>query len=515
MATNSKLKVLFVCAEVAPFSSVGGLSQVAYFLTKSLQKLNVDVRIFSIKYGQNDQKKYPLKKITELAVKTNEAPGNPGTPDTLNCDVFLYQKNKDSVPVYLIENEEYFSKRANVYGYSDDHIRFGLLSKAALEFIRTSKDFIPDVIHTNDWHTGYLIDLLRHDPVYAQNPHMKKIATLLSVHNIYQGVFNFSQASEMDFDDGKSPLASFFSERFYKQNPLKRGIMYADIVNTVSENYVHELMTEEYGGGLHNLFKELRGKVYGVLNGLDTADFNPITDKIIKKNYSKTNLANRSVNKTDLQQQFGLEKNPHIPLLGFVGRLDSQKGIDLVKREIEFIVDELNAQFIIVGPSGSEDAEFFSNLEKKYPGKVGTHLMFDSILPRKVFSGADVILMPSRYEPGGIVAIEALRYGCVPIVRATGGLADSVVNYDPQKNVGYGFSFKQFTAESFLTAVVRATEVYKNRAEWNRIVRRAMEIDFSWPKSAEKYLDLYDRAIEFRKEALEPNPSPAFRPLYS
>lgn len=506
---DKNLKVLFVCAEVAPFSSVGGLSQVSYFLTKALKELGVDVRIITPKYGVVDKTKYSTKVILpKLQVPTGENHPTDQTPKHIECAIELYQPNKKSVPVYFIENDEYYQKRANVYGYSDDHIRFGLLSKTAVEFIKTG-EFVPDIIHNNDWHTGYLPDYLRHDPK------LKKIATLLSVHNIYQGSFDFNHASEMDYDDGKSPLESFFSDRFYKQNALKRGIMYSDVVNTVSESYVRELMTEEYGGGLQNLFKELRGKLYGILNGLDTTDFNPSTDKLIKNNFSKSDLTSRKYNKLDLQKQFGLEERSDLPLLAFVGRLDHQKGIELIKKELEFILEELDCQFIIVGPGNPNDADFFDNLSKKFPGRVGSHLMFDTILARKTFSGADMILMPSKYEPGGIVAIEALRYGCIPIVRATGGLADTVKNFDPSNSSGYGFTFKQFTPESFLTAVVRATEAFRNKTEWARLIKRAMEQDFSWQKSAEKYIDLYERAIKFKKESQEENPSPAFKPQYS
>lgn len=291
--------------------------------------------------------------------------------------------------------------------------------------------------------------------------------------------------------------------------------MFSDVVNTVSENYVRELMTEEYGGSLHNLFKELRGKLYGILNGLDTTAFNPATDKIIKKTFSSKTISNRQENKTDLQKHFGLDVNADTPLLSFVGRLDHQKGLELIKNEIEFIIDELNCQFIIVGPTGGTEVDFFSQLEKKYPGRVGAHLMFDSLLPRKVFSGADMMLMPSRYEPGGIVAIEAMRYGCVPIVRATGGLADSVENFDSRKNTGYGFSFKKFSPESFLTAIVRATEIYRNKKEWASIVRRAMTRDFSWDSAAKKYIELYVRAKELRRESQNPNQTITPRPMYS
>jgi len=509
------LKVLFVCAEVAPFSSVGGLSQVAYFLTRALKNLGVDIRIFTPMYGTVDPAQYPTKiVIASLKVPTGEQPPSSNQhPCEIECSVQMYQPTKNAVPVYFLMNEEYYQKRSNVYNYSDDHVRFGLLSRAALEFAKVS-DFIPDVIHTNDWHTGYLIDMLRHDDRYKKSAKLKKIATILSVHNIFQGMYDFANAGEMDFDDGKSLLDSFFSERFIKQNSLKRGIMYADVVNTVSETYVHELLEAEYGAGLENLFRELRGKLYGILNGLDTADFNPTTDKIIKQQYSKKNLDLREINKADLQKHFGLEVNAKIPLLSFVGRLDAQKGLRLLSTELEFIIEELGAQFIIVGSGDQSFHELFTELEKKYPGKVGVHLMRDFILPRKVFAGADMILIPSKYEPGGIIAVEAMRYGCIPIVRATGGLADSVVNYDPQTDIGYGFTFKKFTPESLLTAVVRAIETFKNPPRWKKIVQRSMSVDFSWKKSAEQYLKLYQRAREFRTEAISVNPPSAFRPLY-
>lgn len=509
------LKVLFVCAEVAPFSSVGGLSQVAYFLCRALRKLGVDVRIFTPRYGIIDSTKYRFKTILpKLSVPTGEIEKPSHQPTHIDCSILVHVDGRSEVPVYFLENEEYYQKRANVYNYSDDPIRFGLLSRGAVEFIKAGY-FVPDIVHANDWHTGYLFDYLRHDTAYKDDPHLKRIASLLSIHNIYQGLFDFTNASEMDFDDGKSQLVSFFSDRFIKQNSLKRGVMYSDLANTVSETYAKELLSEDYGGGLENLFRELRGKLYGVLNGLDITDFNPLTDKIIKTNFSKSTLELRSQNKADLQKTFGLDIDPTAPLLSYEGRLDLQKGLDLLTRNLEFMIEELGIQFVAVGPGDQQYQEYFRETEKKYPGRVGTHLQRDFLLPRKVFAGADAILMPSKYEPGGIVAIEALRYGCVPIVRATGGLADSVINYDPVKDTGYGFSFKNFSPEAFLTAVVRATETYKNQVAWKKIVRRAMEQDFSWEKSAEKYLDLYKRAIEFRREALSPNPSPAFRPLYS
>ncbi|KKU02465.1 MAG: Glycogen synthase [Candidatus Amesbacteria bacterium GW2011_GWB1_47_26] len=480
------MKVLFVCAEVAPFSAVGGLAQVAYFLPKALKEAGVDIRVFTPKYGIISSNLLRVENVLEgLKVPTGEA-------QKIICNVKVLKSPKKEDPIiYFLENMEYYEQRANVYNYSDDHIRFGLLSRAALEFVRQG-DFVPDIIHVNDWHTGYLPNYLQTD--YKNDKKLQEIATVFSIHNLHQGVFDFDHASEMDYDDGKGPLASFFSERFLKQNSLKRGIIHAHLINTVSQTYSRELLTEEYAPRLYKLFRELRGKFYGVLNGLDYQNFDPKKDKIIKSNYSTNNLSSREENKVDLQKEFNLEVSQHTPLLAIVGRLDDQKGLDLVMETIEFILAECNVQLVVCGPADNKHRDFFSDLEKQHPGIVGTHLMFDATLPRKIFAGADIILMPSKYEPGGIVALEALRYGCVPIVRATGGLADSVVDYDPTLSTGTGFSFKNYSAMSFLATVIRALETYKNKPVWKKIIKRAMDQDFSWDKSAKKYIDLYRRS---------------------
>jgi starch synthase len=315
----------------------------------------------------------------------------------------------------------------------------------------------------------------------------------------------------MDFDDGKSPLAPFFSKQFQKQNALKRGIMFADRINTVSEKYARELLTEQYGGEMHKLFRELRGKMSGILNGLDYTEFDPATDTIIKENFTPEDLSGRAADKKDLQREFDLDQDPTIPILGISGRLDSQKGLDLVMETIRFILKELNVQFVVMGAGETHYVNFFEKLEIDFPGRVGTHLMPDFILPRKIFAGADIILMPSYYEPGGIVAIEAMRYGAIPVARTTGGLADIVEDFNPTTKTGTGFVFKEFSKESFLVAVVRALEAYKRPESWDGIVERAMSQDYSWDNVARKYIDLYGRTLDFRHEATSVNPALTYR----
>jgi starch synthase len=422
--------------------SVGGLSQVSYFLPLALLKKGIDIRIFTPKYGIIDEKKYPMANvISGMAVPTGEPEGS-DKPRELISNVKMYNEKKKTVPtVYFLENQEYFEQRANVYGYNDDHIRFGLLSRGALEFVRMGY-FEPDLIHVNDWHTGYLLDYLHEGR--KDIPRLRNIASLLSMHNLYQGTFDFKNASEMDFDDGKSALQPFFTDRFYKQNPLKRAIIYSDLMNTVSETYAQQILTDEYGSGLQNLLKELRGKLFGVLNGIDYNDFNPQSDPLIKASFSSNNLKPRFENKMDLVKQFALEDGEKRPLVVFWGRFDEQKGVGLICETIKFLLEEMNINFLALGPTSNDFyRDFFSKLEKENPGRVGAHLMFDGPMARKFMAGADIALFPSKYEPGGIMALEAMHYGCVPVARSTGGLADSIVDYDPEKKCGYGFPFQK------------------------------------------------------------------------
>ena len=493
------LKVLFVVAEAHPYATVGGLGMVVFSLTRALKRIGLDCQIFMPKYGSIDEKKYKMEMVFEgLKVPTGEK--EEGEP--LICNVKRHISPESGVPVYFLENMEYYEKRSNVYGYSDDPTRFALLSRGVLEFLIKSHwlptvfskkpRWLPDIINCADWHTGGLSNYLK--TVYKDEPVLNKIKTVFSIHNLFfQGVFDHRFVSQMDFDDGKASIAPFFSEKLGKQNFMRRGIIYSDAVNTVSETYAQEIMTPEYGEKLDDLLKEVRTKVFGILNGLDYEQVNPATDKLIPFNFSSSNFKDRIKNKKHLQKEFNLECLPEKPLLGMVTRLDEQKGLDLLFPILEILISEFDCQFVIVGGGEGKYRSFFEEMAKKFPKKIGCHLMPDFNLSRHIFAGCDIFLVPSRFEPCGITQMEAMRYGAIPVVRKTGGLADTVEDFDPRTNSGTGFVFEKFSSHALFGAIIRALEAYKYPRIWQKLIKRAMSANFSWEASAQKYLNLYKK----------------------
>jgi len=307
----------------------------------------------------------------------------------------------------------------------------------------------------------------------------------------------------MDFDDGHSLIPSFFSPRLLKINAMRRGIKYADIINTVSSNYAKEIMTADYGELLDDLLRERRSRVYGVLNGIDYETVNPETDPHLVKDYNVKNLGKRILNKIELQERFNLPVKKDAFVLAIVSRLDEQKGFDLLFSVAEPLLRQLGFQLIVLGSGDGRFMSFFQNLGNSFSQQVSCHLSFDEVLPHLIWGGADAILIPSRFEPAGLTQMEAMRYGVVPIVRKTGGLADTVEDYNPRCNSGTGFVFKEFDSLAMAIAISRAFENYRHRQVWQDIQKRAMEKDFSWKKSAQKYLDLFFKAIDLRKKTVQ------------
>ncbi len=490
---KKNLKILFVGSEATPFVRVGGLGSVMYSLPKALNELGHDARIMIPRYLSIDDSIFHLQvEHKDLKVPT----GNTEGPDHLVCNVKRCDPNGSgsAVTSYFLENQEYYEQRANVYGYADDATRWALLSRGVLEFIRQSNTWVPDIIVALDWQTGLIPNYLK--TVYATDPILSKIATVFSIHNLYfQGMFDHHFVSEMDFDDGHSPVPAFNNPRLTKINFMRRGITYADSINTVSPNYAREIMTKDYGELLDELLRERKAVVSGILNGIDYDAWNPKTDTYINFKYDERNLDERLKNKAVLQERFGLPVNPDAFVICIVGRLAKQKGLDLLMNTIDLLLQELPLQFVVVGEGESDLMGFFHDLETRHPGKVAAHLKFDSVLPHVLLAGADAVLVPSRFEPCGLVQMEAMRMGCVPVVRKTGGLADSVEDYNPDKQTGTGFVFEKFDSSSLMIALIRAFEDFRDKKKWQGLQKRAMMKDFSWTSSAKKYIELFTRAI--------------------
>ena len=489
-----KYKILFVGSESYPYAAVGGFASVVGYLSRALVHIGHDVRVFIPKFGFIDEDKYKIEMVYEgLKVPTGE-----DSPSYLICNVKSAKEASTGVITYFLENQEYYEKRANVYGYSDDPTRWALLSRGALEFIKTEV-FVPDVVHFNDWHTGIVANYLK--TLYKTDPILSKMATVFTIHNLqYQGMFDHKHVSETNFDDGKSDIASFFSPTLDHQNFMKRGILYSDAVNTVSRTYSKEILTPEFGEGLEKLLLEVKGKLFGIVNGLDYIEFNPATDNLIEKNYDINTLELRTENKVALQKEFDLPVSERTLLLGFVGRLDYMKGVDLIIRTLRKALKEYDIQFVQVGGGDGGLTEQLDELKKDFPDKVGIHPYPNFTLPRLVFSGSDCILYPSRFEPCGIVQIEAMRYGSVPIVRKVGGLADTVENFDSQTGKGNGLMFAEFDEFLLFGQIVRAVEIFKNKKLWTKLQKNGMRTDFSWEHSAKEYEKLYGRAISFKNK---------------
>src|SRR3989344_1737533 len=492
--TKKNLKILFVGSEASPFVKVGGLASVMHSLPNALRTLGHDVRIMIPRYLSIDDNLFRLKmEYKDLQVPT----GNDNGPEYLVCNVKrCEQGNTGNTSVsYFLENQEYYEQRANVYGYVDDTVRFALLCRGALEFIRQSNSWVPDIIVSLDWQTGLIPNYLK--TIYSQDPVLSKISSVFSIHNLfYQGVFDHHFVSEMDFDDGHSPVPSFNNPRLSKINWMRRGITYCDVVNTVSPNYAKEIMTKDYGELLDDLLRERRAVLSGILNGIDYNVWNPKTDAHISFKYDAHNPSERLKNKAVLQERFGLSVDKDFFVLSYIGRLNKQKGLDLLTNIMGLLIQELPFQLIVVGEGESELMGFFHDMETRFPGKVATHLKFDGILPHIVLAGADATIIPSRFEPCGLVQMEAMRMGCIPIVRKTGGLADSVEDYNPDKGTGTGFTFERFDSNSLMIVFVRAFENFRDKKKWAELQKRTMAKDFSWDTSAKKYADLFARAIE-------------------
>ncbi len=514
------MKILFVAAEVGPYVSVGGLSQVCYFLPRALAKQGSEVAVFTPKFGTMDTtapsgKGWKLKEEhmgLRVPIENGELTNKGGE---LICNVKSHLRKVDGVKTFFLENREYYELRANVFGYKDDHVRFMLLCKGCLEWLLIQKKkegWWPDVIHCHDWHAAYLVELARTFPRYREI--LRRIPIVLTVHNFtFQGNYEYRYCLPADRDDGTKPLLPLLSDALVKQNPMLRGIRYADAVNTVSPTHAREVLTPEYGEGLEEILRAEREKLSGILNGLDTTEFDPAHDPLVPTHFNKRTFERaRQKNKKLLQEEFGLPARPEVFLMAYSGRLTNQKGVGLLLEVMEHLLPEHpDFQLIVLGGGDDSYRQMLTELAAQYPKQVGLHLLPNFKLPRKIFAGTDALLIPSLFEPGGIVALEALRYGAVPVVRRTGGLNDIVREFEPVTAKGNGFSFAEKDSWAFYGAIVAAATTFKNAHLWNKLVRNCLAGVFSWDEAARQYREWYRRATETRRRVLALKPHTAYK----
>lgn len=474
------MKILFVAAECAPFAKVGGLGDVVWALAKALRELGVDVARFIPKYrGVEDE--IELAEVGELSITMGGGP--------CHCRILKGTHPKGG-SIYFLDYPPYFD-RAGIYGergeaYPDSLERFALLARAALE-LPGAVGFAPDIFHIHDWHTSLL-------PVYLRFGGFPQSAkTLLTIHNLaHQGIYPPERAAALGLPEEGISAITYRG----KLNLLYGGIRFADLVTTVSPSYAREI--QENGEGLEGILREraAKGELFGILNGVDYEVWDPATDPLIWARYSADDPAGKAANKARLQEEVGLDPEPDVPLVGMVSRLVEQKGFDLVMESFERMMS-LGIQFVLLGTGKPAYEEFFRRAAARHPGRAAALITFSEEWAHRIEAACDIFLMPSKFEPCGLNQMYSLRYGAVPVVRATGGLKDTVREYDPRSDTGNGFVFEEYDAEAMLAALKRAVDLYRRDPEaWVRLMVRGMREDHSWASSAREYLRLYRRLSE-------------------
>ena len=482
------MKICLISAEIAPFAKMGGLGDVSAALGKYLKRSGHDVRLIMPFYNTFKNNAYHFVPVTtsrKISLKMGK--------HSFQLNFFTLTLPDSGPDVYFVNCPALYHRNAVYTSDADEYLRFAVLTRAAFELCQLM-GWSPDIFHVNDWHTSLLPLYLK--SIYARHKLFQKSKTVLTIHNIgYQGIFPSRVINDLELQDYHF---LFDSHDLYNGqiNFLKSGLLHAHKLTTVSPTYAREIQTAEYGAGLESLLRRRAGDLIGILNGVDYQEWNPQTDRHIPFKYSKENLSGKKKNKEVLLKKSGLLKKwLNKPMLAMISRLVQQKGIDLIMAVIEDILQRYEVSFVVLG-SGEEQYEaFFSLLQNKFPRQVRFFPGYDYPLSHLIEAGADIFLMPSRYEPCGLNQIYSLKYGTVPVVRKTGGLADTVTLYDWKTRTGDGFVFEHYTPEGLRWALEYALTTFPHRSVWKKIMRSGMKKDFSWQKQIKEYEKLYFELI--------------------
>ncbi len=493
------MKILFAASESVPFVKTGGLADVVGALAPVLAREGHDVRVVipmfsAIPKEWTDRTEHVCDFEVQLGWRRQY------------CGIESLKK--DGVTWYFIDNKYYFG-RPYIYGMGgDEYERFGFFCRSVLNMLPLL-GFQPEVIHAHDWQSGMIPALLKIQ--YAHLPFYAKIKTIFTIHNLqYQGIFGIREVQDV-LGLGDSLWTDDKLECYGCANFMKAALVYSDLITTVSPSYAEEIQTAYYGERLDGLLRARKSDLFGVLNGIDMEDYDPAKDRRIAANFTPENMSGKAECKRALQESLGLNVQADVPVIGMVGRLSNQKGLDLVDYVIADIMRQ-NVQLVVLGMGEGRYFNLFSWAEGEYRGSIAARFTMDHNLAHQIYAGADLFLMPSQFEPCGLSQMIAMRYGTLPIVRETGGLRDTVLSYNEENGEGNGFSFFNYNAHDMLHTIERAVSYYHDHPEvWQKLQYRGMTGDYSWNHSAKEYLRLYEKLFEKRKESREekedePNP---------
>jgi starch synthase len=495
MPPSKKIKVLFVTSEVVPFIKTGGVADVSAALPQMLGELGHEVRILVPKYGAIDERKFKIHEVVRLKdIKINI--GDKEVVFSIKSSFLPGQKVR--VQIYFLDNFEYFGSRNSLYtdpltgeDYKDNDERFILLARAAYELIM-KLGWVPDIVHSNDWQGGLIPAYLKH--FYNKEQIFENFKTLFTIHSLgSQGMFPKESFAKTGLPESINNEKGI--EHNGRLNFVKAGLLYSDCLNTVSEGYANEIRTlEEYGEGLKNVLAKRKNDLYGIINGIDDRVWNPEKDEVIPKRYSAKTIEDKVINKQYLLEKFGLKFSQDVPVVGLISRLTDAKGMDLIAGSMDELMS-LNLQVILLGTGSKKYLQLFDELGKKYPEKFACYLGFNDELAHLIEAGADLFLMASKFEPCGLNQMYSLVYGTIPIVRETGGLADTVIKFNEKTGEGNGFTFKAYEPQALIKEMKRALKVFEDKKTWTKLMKSGMKSDFSWLSSAKKYIELYKNIL--------------------
>lgn len=495
MASGKKYKILFITSELFPFVKTGGLADVSASLPQELAELGHEIRIVMPRYGAIDTRKFKIHDVVRL----KDFSVRLGEKDVIFSVKSSFLPNmKNRVQVYFLDNDEYFGNRKSLYidmltglPYPDNDERFVLFARGIFELVK-KLGWAPDIIHANDWQTALVPAFLK--TIYKEDDYFKKCKAVTTIHNFeYGGEFPIESFN-------KTGLSQDFNNDNYiihkdKVNFLKAGIIFSDHINTVSPGYRNDLLSSpELSNGLDEILKNKAEAFSGIINGVDKKVWNPATDKLIVKNYDIRSIDNKYVNKKNLVERFGLVYDSSVPVFSIISRLYDYKGIDLIEQCLPDLL-KLNLQIVLLGTGEMKYVNKFDEYAKKYPSKFACYLGFNDELAHLIEAGSDFYLMPSKTEPCGLNQMYSLLYGTIPIVRKTGGLSDTVIDFNSSNANPTGLMFENYSGAALLEQINRAMALYKKKEDLITLIRNGMKTDFSWQLSARKYVELYKNIL--------------------